>query len=415
VLLKTAFKLRLLLPFGLFQLVGTISGALAAAILVRRFGLDGAGQIAYLRNAAEFAVTLVVFGLPQAIAFQLAVKRVPSGVLLGPALAFTGFAGVILYLAFLTWSLGPVPSFARQAVISLWLASIGILAAQLWRSFLLPREVGHFYSLASISTNLVFLFIVSFWPAGETEPVWWGISAGWAGVGVAIIAGVVWLSKSEPRPDASPKVHLGSLLSTGWWVWLQQIFVVGQIALMFHFLQFNAEASSVGVTATALVLYNAVSGPAAMIAPALFRLWAGRDEPHVAGREFIVLASLVTFGIASLGLASIPLGKVAIELAFGQQMAEKMPLLWIYLCAAWIGTLCKLAVPLLQAYGATRPLAISYLSRFFPVLVLFVSNQDRLAFISPDERVAIAYLIGEVTCLAGIAYFSRRILSKSKG
>lgn len=407
----TLSRLWLLLRFGLFQLVGTVAGAVASILVVRRFGLDGAGQIAYLRNAAELAVAFVVLGLPQAVAFQLAVGRVAMRSLLRPVAAFSGLACIILILTFLVWSPHSTLEFSADVGVFLWLAAIGILSAQVWRSFLLSNEVSSTYSIASISTNLVLLFAVCIWPSGDSSGLWRAVSSGWAVVGLLIVAIVVSQSRVHGERAGTSSVALLDLLRDGWWVWLQQISVVGQISLMFHFLQKNADALSVGVTATALVLYNVISGPAAMIAPALFRMWAGAGRGIVVRREFVGLLAIVTIVMVAVIALSVPFGKVFVELTFGREMAQQMPLLYFYLASAWLGTLCKLSVPLLQAYGFTRPLALAYFGRLVPISLLFIVSLFGSLSFTAVEQIAFAFLMGEAFCFGLLLWFSRMIRS----
>lgn len=342
------------------QVAGSIATVLATMFVTRSYGPEAQGYLTYFRSAVELAVSIGLFGLPQAFVYLINSDRISVGWALrfsrNYGLLFTlivACAGLLLYKSGIAQAQG----FGSLAVLCAVAAVAGLLAHGLCRSIALTTSSAAIFNLVSILPGaLLLVFYLVARPADYRILVAGPVIASF----LAVVATLPLFKKTDWLNDA-PRVS-----GRTWFAFryglssfiphvMLSLTTIGTYALIRRGIGADA---AVGQFSVAVLLVSTAILPLNMVIPILFNAWSHRDAADMRQKSFTQLSHLGTL-ISIVGVAlGILLARPTTALIFGPDFMESVVATQTMLASIFAQYHSRLSSAFLLAVGKSDSVAI---------------------------------------------------------
>jgi O-antigen/teichoic acid export membrane protein len=383
------------------QVAGSIATVVATTFVTRRYGPEAQGYLSYFRSAVELAVSIGLFGLPQAFVYLINSGRIS----VGRALRFTGnyflvFTLIVACTGLLLYKLGiaQAQGFSSLAVLCAVAAAAGLLAHGLCRAIALTTSSTTIFNLVSILPSvLLLIFYLMVRPADYRILVLGSVFGSF----LAVIAALSLFKKTDWLNDA-PRAssRIGFAFRYGLWSFIPQVMLslttIGTYALIRQGIGGDA---AVGQFSVAVLLISTAILPLNMVIPILFNAWSHRDAADMRQKSFTQLSHLGTL-VSIMGMAlGISFAGPATALIFGPDFTESVVVTQTMLAGIFAQYHSRLTSAFLLAVGKSHCVAIGSSVRAVAIFVLLAG------VLGPSIKgAALAWTLSEFAVASYLAF-----------
>lgn len=391
----------------LFQLIGSASTILVNVVVARRYGPIGQGFLSYYRSAVDLLTNIGLFGFPQAFTFLLNAKKLSVGWAVKFSNRYSVLFGALLgIVAFVTHASGLAEKngFNLIGVMSLVLASIGMILHGMYRAICLSTRSNYLFNIVSILPAVMIFIIYLAWNTPDYN--------------LLVLASVGASAVSVMLPMYLFKEHLAgkwnlekdlvlSAAKYGFWSLVPSVTASVTIFGTYTLLrQGGASEAMSGNFSISLLFLTAGIVPLNMVAPILFNDWAGERWKEGARHSYALLShsGLIVSGVGIL-LAFIFIGQLT-NIVFGNRFFESVESTRVLLFGLFPFYQNRLLAPISLAIGDPYAVAIGSLIRMV-VVFAFLYFFSSLSLVSAafswvlGELISMLYMCGVVAQKTG--------------
>jgi O-antigen/teichoic acid export membrane protein len=389
------------------QIVGSLATLLATIFITRTYGPKGQGYLTYFRSTVDLAVSIGIFGLPQAFVYMINTGQLK----VSWALKFSGYYSILFTIIFtcsgtILYMLGiaQLNGFDGFAVGCAVLASTGLLAHNLYRAIVLVTSSTRTFNLITILPALFLLVYYLIFRQAKYEVL---TSAHVVAALLSVIAVMTlfakdeWSSTSIQRNDTILK----SAFHYSFWSFVPHICLALASFGTYTLLRQGANSdAAVGQFSVAVLLLSIAVLPLNMIIPILFNAWSDRDSENLRRSSFMKLAHLGTFlSIIGFLLGLIFLGPITM-LIFGQDLMPSVTATKVMLVGIFALYQNRLSSALLLSLGKPVSVAVGAMIRVIVIMILLLQG-----FSESIAETAIAWIVGEFASVAYLLFITIKL------
>ncbi|MEW6685268.1 MAG: hypothetical protein AB1393_03565 [Candidatus Edwardsbacteria bacterium] len=375
----------------LLQLIGAISTLFVSIIVTRRYGAEAQGYLSYYRSAVDLFANTAIFGFPQAFIYMINTKILNVDFVvkfINRYCSLFGLVFVIIAIVAYTTGIAESTGFNLLAVLSLAVASFGMMLHGMYRSVCLSTKSNYIFNLVSIMPAFFIFLIYFIWHAVNYEKL--VLASVFASI-ISFLFPMFIFKKSIFGKWTFDKELVGKVAKYGFWSFIPSVAaslcIVGTYAIL---RRGGISDATCGNFSISVLFITASVTPLNMIAPILFNDWAGEKWKKGTVNSYSLLSHLgLVIALAGV-MFSVVLVRSITAMVFGEKLLGSTESTRVLLFGLFAFYQNRLLSSLLLAVGNPSATAVGWI-----IKTATVFSALYLGLSSSLTGAALAWVIGE--------------------